>query len=86
MRPFQVIFLLVMLFVSLSSLSSLPKIIDVRPSFHHIDFEIENPLESPTNQELAVCENHPWSLNRCQTKPLKRGNQTMTINSKLGHG
>ena len=54
-------------------------IIKPRPTFHQIVVEIELPSienEESTEINLALCENHPWSLNQCQTQTLQGNNKT----------
>ena len=72
--------LLLMLLFSLSSLSSLPKIIEIRPDFHDIQVGIEYPISNKTESSeiLAICEQQPWSLSNCQRKTL-HGRKTITF-------
>ena len=40
--------------------------------------KIKLPIEKneESKQILALCENHPWSLNQCQTQTLQGNNKT----------
>ena len=59
-----------------------------RPSFHQIEVKIELPIiekNEDLKQILALCENHPWSLNQCQTQTLQDNKTTFTFKGKHLH-
>ena len=71
-------------FSSNSANNKHPVIIEPRPSFHQIVVKIKLPIENEESTEinLALCENHPWSLNQCQTQKLQGNKRTFALNNK----